>query len=83
VARGQGWYTKEFGGGAPTTLWLDWDTLEGLDTEERLSVLARWVIDAQRGGELYGLKLPGTSIAPASGEQHQARCLGALALFGQ
>lgn len=83
VARGQGWYTKEFGGGQLSLVWLDWDTLEGLDTEARLSTLARWVIDAERDGDLYGLNLPGTRIAPANGEAHERRCLTALALFGQ
>jgi len=82
VARGQGWYTKQFGGGAQTLLWLDWDTLEGFDTEARLAVLARWVLDTERACGRYGLKLPGTRIAPASGERHQHQCLAALALFG-
>jgi uncharacterized protein (DUF58 family) len=82
VARGEGWHTKQFGGGYQATAWLDWDTLEGLDTEARLSVLTRWVLDAERDGLLYGLRLPGKTIAPANGEHHQHACLRALALFG-
>ena len=82
VARGEGWHIKQFGGGYQTTVWLDWDTLPGLDTETRLSVLARWVLDPERDGTLYGLRLPEKSFAPANGEHHQHECLRALALFG-
>jgi uncharacterized protein (DUF58 family) len=83
VARGQGWYTKQFGGGGRSSLWLDWDELEGRDPEARLSILTRWVLDAERAGDLYGLRLPGVKLAPGGGEHHQERCLAALALFGQ
>jgi len=82
VARGESWHIKQFGGGYQTTVWLDWDTLQGIDTETRLSVLARWVLDAERDGTLYGLRLPEKSFAPANGEHHQHECLRALALFG-
>jgi uncharacterized protein (DUF58 family) len=82
VARGEGWHIKQFGGAYQPTAWLDWDTLPGLDTETRLSVLTRWVLDAERDGMLYGLRLPEKTFAPANGEPHQHECLRALALFG-
>lgn len=72
---------KQFGGSYQTLVWLDWDALEGLDTEARLSVLARWVLDADIAGMHYGLRLPDTVITPDRGEGHQHRCLKALALF--
>lgn len=81
VARGLGWYIKQFGGGAKVSTWLEWDALEGMATEARLSVLCRWVLDAEEGGLHYGLRLPGETIAPGSGEAHQHRCLKALAVF--
>jgi uncharacterized protein (DUF58 family) len=81
VARGQGWHTKQFGQGGKSRVWLDWDTLDGLDTETRLSVLCRWVLDAEHGQMEYGLRLPGTVVNPGSGVEHQHRCLEALALF--
>jgi uncharacterized protein (DUF58 family) len=81
VARGQGMQTKRFGGGSCSLVWLDWDSLEGLDTEARLSQLTRWILDADGAGWIYGLRLPGTSIAPSGGEAHRHRCLEALALF--
>jgi uncharacterized protein (DUF58 family) len=82
AARGQGIQTKRFGGDARSIVWLDWDALEGIDTETRLSQLCRWVIDAEAEGMIYGLRLPGQQIKPASGEAHRHRCLEALALFG-
>ena len=82
AARGGGWYTKQFGGAYQSTVWLDWDTLAGLDVEQRLSVLTRWVLDAERAGMLYGLRLPQQSLAPANGADHQHECLKTLALFG-
>lgn len=82
VARGEGWHTKQFGGAYQATMWLDWDALEGLDAETRLSVLTRWVLDAEHDGLLYGLRLPGKTVAPGNGEHHQHACLRALALFG-
>lgn len=81
VAREQGMLVKSFSGQAETTVWLDWAALPQLATEERLSRLARWVIDAERRGTSYGLRLPGEAISPALGEIHKHRCLSALALF--
>lgn len=72
---------KQFGGGYQPLVWLDWDTLEGLDAEARLSVLCRWVLDADAAGMHYGLRLPDTVLAADHGEAHQHRCLRALALF--
>lgn len=82
VARGEPWHVKQFGGGYQATVWLDWDTLEGLDAETRLSTLTRWVLDAQQQGTLYGLRLPDQALNPSNGEMHQHECLKRLALFG-
>ncbi|BAV35082.1 hypothetical protein SCL_2805 [Sulfuricaulis limicola] len=82
VARGEPWHVKQFGGGYQATVWFDWDTLEGLDTETRLSILTRWVLDAEHEGTLYGLRLPERSLNPSNGEAHQHECLKRLALFG-
>ncbi len=65
------------GGGAEAVL-LHWDEARGA-TEERLSQLARWVLDADRRGVPYGLQLPSAVIAPATGAPHHAACLRALA----
>ena len=67
------------GGGAEAVLLL-WDDARGA-TEERLSQLARWVIDADRRGIPYGLRLPSGALAPATGAPHHAACLRALAAY--
>ena len=50
VARGAGWYTKQFeGGGGGGPLDLDWAELPpALDAEARLSRLTAWVLAAER-----------------------------------
>jgi uncharacterized protein (DUF58 family) len=82
AARSQELQTKKFGGDARSIVWLDWDALEGIDTETRLSQLCRWVLDAEEQGMVYGLRLPAQEIKPARGEAHRHECLKALALFG-
>jgi uncharacterized protein (DUF58 family) len=62
-------------------LWLEWNALAHLDHEARLSQLTRWVLDADALQRRYGLRLPGTLIAPGQGEAHRFQCLKALALF--
>ena len=83
VARGQEPHTKVFAGEAPDEVWLDWEALGGMDTEARLARLCRWVLDAEHGGRVYGLRLPGMEIPPDRGAEHRHRCLAALACHGQ
>lgn len=82
AARGQGLYTKQFGGAGQDTVWLDWDRLAPLPAEARLSQLCRWVLDADAAGLRYGLRIPGHVQNPAHGPAHRHDCLAALALFG-
>ncbi len=72
---------KQFAGGNHEPCMLDWDLLPDLDTEARLSQLARWCLDADAEGRSVGLRLPGTNIELGSGPKHLAECLAALALF--
>ena len=83
LARGGDLVTKEFQATASAELWLDWLDARAPDPEARLSVLAHWVIETERLGQSYGLRLPGVSIPPGRGETHRARCLEALALHGE
>jgi len=81
AARDQGLLTKQFTGRAETELWLDWAQLPPqMGVEERLSQLARWVLDAHAAGLTYGLRLPGATVELAAGEAQRERCLEALAL---
>jgi uncharacterized protein (DUF58 family) len=81
LAREQGLLTKEFSATASSELWLDWEEARGSGVEARLSILSHWVLQAERFGQSYGLRLPGKSLAPSRGEAHRTRCLEALALF--
>ena len=80
LARGQGLHTKEFHAPLAESMWLDWDALAPHDTETRLSLMCRAVLDAEDSGLAYGLRLPGVLLEPDSGAAHRHRCLEALAL---
>ncbi|MDB5885333.1 MAG: hypothetical protein JWR74_1504 [Polaromonas sp.] len=60
-------------------LWLDIRQAGTLSAEQGLSRLCAWVLQADRLGLRYGLRLPAAEISPASGEAHKRRCLEALA----
>ena len=63
-------------------LWLRLDALsDELDIEEKVSRLARWVLEADAARLRYGLDLPGLSVPLGCGGVHRERCLEALALF--
>ena len=76
--------TKQFSGTAAPALWLDLDSITPeLDIETRLSILTRWVLDAEDAGMSWGLRLRGKEIAQSHGPEHVAAGLKALALYGQ
>jgi uncharacterized protein (DUF58 family) len=81
-ARGQELQVKQYSGTAVTSHLLDWDQLPGMHPEARLSQLCRWIEDAHANRNAFGLRIPGTEIAPNVGTAHRQRCLTALALFG-
>ena len=74
---------KQFAGGAAEELWLDFSLIPADDTETPLSILAGWVIAAERLQIRYGLRLPGREIAPNQGSLHRDTCLEILALYGE
>ena len=74
--------SKQFSGADTSSQWLDFDEVDASDIEERLSIMTRWIVNADRTREDYGLRLPGQSFPPAHGDAHRRQCLEALALFG-
>lgn len=80
-AKGQGLFTKQYDGENLSELWLNYEQAPGHNSEERLSQLCRWVIDAEKMGLQYGFKIPGMTIEPNQGKAHYEKCLQALALF--
>lgn len=81
-SRGQGLFTKQFIEQTGSSVMLEFDSLFELDTEHKLSRLCGMVLKAQRLNLTYGLKLPGKTIPPNTGETHYQMCLKALALYG-
>ncbi len=61
-------------------LWLAPERTGLQEPEARLSRLTAWVLEAERLGLDYGLRLPGQEIAPDHGPAQRQRCLQALAL---
>ena len=61
-------------------LWLDQAATGSAHTEHQLSRLCAWVLQADKLGLDYGLRLSATTIKPSHGEAHKRRCLEALAL---
>lgn len=82
LARERGLMSKQFGGDRTERIQLDWDLLPALDPEGRLSLLCRFILQAEAQAMSYALRLPGREIPPGQGERHKQLCLAALATFG-
>ena len=83
LAKGQPLQIREYLSFADRSIWLDWEqTLWAGGTEERLSLLCRWVLELHQTDTEYGLVLLDTRIEPAVGDVQRDRALAALAVFG-
>jgi len=80
-ARGRGLVSKQFSGAEQASVWLEFEALPEVGVEARLALLARMILDQEEAGTMYGLKLPGSSLAPDNGLEHMHACLAELALF--
>jgi len=83
VARGAGWYTKQFeGGGGGGPVILDWDALPAtLGPKARIARLTAWVLAAERAARPFALRAPGIALPPGQGRDHRRAALTALALM--
>ncbi|MEQ1556947.1 MAG: DUF58 domain-containing protein, partial [Gallionella sp.] len=82
LAREQGLQVKQFASPVGADVWLDFAQLPATSVEQKLSLLTRWVLDADVQKLRYGLRLPDGEIAPQNNPSHRAECLRRLALFG-
>ncbi|MGI9203393.1 MAG: DUF58 domain-containing protein [Woeseiaceae bacterium] len=73
--------SKQFSGADTSSQWFDFAQVEAADKEQRLSILTRWIVDADRTQSDYGLRIPGIEFNPAHGDAHRHRCLETLAFF--
>ena len=81
LARGGEPAVRSYTGPAAEPEWLDWTMLHPLEAEARLSQLCRWVLLSEAAQRTYGLRMPGTEIAPSRGAGHRSACLRALARY--
>jgi len=82
LARGGEAAVRSYSSLAAQPEWLEWSSLEGKDTETRLSQLCLWVLESDAAQRVFGLRIPGKEILPARGAAHRFACLRALAVFG-
>jgi uncharacterized protein (DUF58 family) len=82
LARGAEAAVRSYTSLAAQPEWLEWSSLEGKDTEARLSQLCLWVLESDAAQRVFGLRIPGKEILPARGAAHRFACLRALAVFG-
>lgn len=80
-ARSERLLVREYEASAPRELELDWECLGTLAHEARIRRLTRWVLDAERLGHRYRLRLPQAVLGPGRGPEHRHACLRALALM--
>ncbi len=57
-ARGAPLLVKEYTASGSAERLFDFSALAGLDTEQRLSQLAQWIVGSAADGERFGLQLP-------------------------
>jgi uncharacterized protein (DUF58 family) len=80
-ARERGLQVKQFSTPVGEELWLDFSDAPDRTEEDKLSRMARWVLDAEAQGLRYGLRLPGGELPPNNGLAQRDECLRRLALF--
>ena len=78
-ARGRPLMIKHYSGGDRPELELDESGLSQLPKEERLSQLAAWVLEAEREGMPFAMRLTGASLPVGSGPDHRRLALELLA----
>ena len=80
-ARGRGLLVKTYQSPAAHQRMFDLESISG-DLEQRLEQLSAWIVAAHARGERFGLRLGERTLPADSGNEHRARCLDSLALFG-
>ena len=81
-ARGRGLLVKVYESPVAHHRTFDLAAVPGADIEARLEQLSAWIVAAHARGERYGLRAGARDIPPDAGHDHRARCLAALAVFG-
>jgi uncharacterized protein (DUF58 family) len=80
-ARADKLLVREYESAVARDLLIDWAATGGLEHEQRIARLARWVVEAERSGSRYALRLPGERLPSGRGAEQRHACLRALALL--
>jgi uncharacterized protein (DUF58 family) len=80
-AGGRGLQVKQFSTPVGEELWLDFFYAFDATTEEKLSRMTRWVLDAEAQGKRYGLRLPDSELPSGQGVAQRDECLRRIAVF--
>lgn len=83
LAQGKGKLTKTYQGHAQPNLWFDWDLIQAVSIEDKISKLTSLVLKAHAQNQTFGMKLPNTTIDLANGSSHKNQCLHQLACYQQ
>lgn len=81
VARGQGWFTKQYQQALSGKLQLDFSQLPAGTVEQRLSWLSYAIKDCSDKQIPFSLKLPEHTVEYDHSAQHTLKCLTALARY--
>ncbi len=76
-------FTREYESPQQEACELNWYLMKETSTEEKLSVLAAWILKAERQKVPYSLELPTDALPASLGPEHRDACLKLLALFGK
>lgn len=81
-AHGESLLVRQYQSPLGESLWLNWNEMTSLTTEQRLNRLCAWILIAQDQQRPYGLNIAGLEFPPALNAEHQTQCLSALAYYG-
>lgn len=82
-AREQPLQVKQFSTPVGQALQLNLEQAPGNTLEQKLSIMTRWVLDAESEGLLYSLHLPDADVPVGQGLSHRNECLKSIALHQQ
>lgn len=80
-ARHQKLYTREMETPREEACELNWYLMGSGDTEKKLSIMAAWILRAERRQIPYSLEMPGAALPADLGPAHREACLEILALY--
>ena len=80
-ARADRLLVREYESAVAREITLDWAATHPLPFEDRISRLARWVVEAERSGSHYAMSLPALRVPAGRGAEHRHLCLRTLALL--